>query len=411
MEKFKMILTFNRRVITKLPHPKHDKVIEPLTRWEPISMTSGLPVIWKKSKGHSVWDIFGNKFIDFTSTIFVTNAGHGAIAKAVKKQADQLIHSYTYPNLPRINLIKKLHYLFTFMNDPKIYLASAGSEVTDWATKVMRHHGSKKKRNIIISFEGSFHGKVGDAAKLSEQELRLSLPESDEDWFEHKKQIDAVVKKCCGIMIESYQGWNAKFFPLRYMEKLLKYCKAHKILICFDEIQGGFYRTRFRFAFYHYTVYSTLHYIVPDLICLGKALGGGFPISALVARGDLFDGIEGMTSTHSANPLACAAALASLEKLDYIEDLSDKEDILEHKLRELQKQLKFQLNGHGFLWGLIFKNKKIADKICYECMRNGLLVVRTGRESIKIGPPLTISKGALKEGLCVLENAIKKILI
>ena len=408
-----MILTLNRRIITKLPHTRYEEIIAPLTRYEPTSMISGLPVIWKKASGHSVWDIFGNKYIDFTSTIFVTNAGHGAVAKAIQRQAKDLIHSYTFPNLPRINLIKELRDWFGLMPNPKIYLASAGSEVTDWAIKLMRHHGKKRNKDIIISFEGSFHGKVGDAAKLSDQELRLPLPESDEDWVKHKKQIEKVVKRCCGIMIESYQGWNAKFFPLEYMQNLLKFCKKYGILICFDEIQGGFYRTGMRFAFYHYLDFvQSVPFFCPDLICAGKALGGGFPISALVAREDLFKGIEGMSSTHSATPLACAAALESLKILNNLTGLDEKIDFMKEFLVKLSTKTfgNMTFNGNGFLWGLIFKNKKIADAVCYECMRNGLLVVRTGRESVKIGPPLTISKGALKEGLCVLEKAINKII-
>ena len=403
-----MILTWNRKVVTELPHPKTEERIEILKQCEPESMSAGLPVIWDKAKGHSVWDVFGNKFIDFTSTIFVTNSGHGAIANAIKKQADKLIHCYSYPNEPRIQLIERLRRFFP--NNYKFYLASAGSEVTDWATKLMRHYGStfKHKRNVIISYTGSFHGKVGDAAKLEGQELRLNLPKSSKDWSVHKKLIDRVKHHCCGIMIESYQGWSAEFMPIKYVQWLVTYCKKNKILVCFDEIQGGFWRTGNCFAYEHYE--SFFSSIQPDLICLGKALGGGMPISALAGRKDLFN-VEHMSSTHSANPLCCAGAVEALNILsNSCSDINftKKISILHKKIKHISDKFNIKVNGHGFLYGLIFKSKEIADEICYECMRNGLLVVRTGRESIKIGPPLTITKGALEEGLCVLEQAIKK---
>ena len=399
-----MIYTKNRTVKTKLPHNKTESYLQILRQYEPDGMVSSLPVIWKKAKGYSVWDIFGNKFIDFTSTIFVTNSGHGGISNAIKNQADELIHCYNYPNLPRIQLIKKLKKLLPHFCE-KIYLASTGSEVTDWATKLMRHYGKKSNRNIIISYIGSFHGKVGDAAKLENQELRLPLPESDEDWELHKKLIKKVVKKCCGIMIESYQGWNARFLPEKYIQNLVDFCKEHDIIVCFDEIQGGFYRTGTKFAYNHYQVQ-------PDLICLGKALGGGVPISALCGRAKLFTGVEGMSSTHSANPLCCAGAHAALEILEELNknEFYLKQLLLIKYLDRLSNHYKITIHGRGFLYGLIFENKEIADQICYDCMQNGLLVVRTGKESIKIGPPLTISESALLEGLRVLENSIKKIL-
>ena len=148
-----MIWTWHRRILNKLPNPKTIEKIKSLSEYEPRSMGTSLPIIWKKAKGHSVWDYFGNKFIDFSSTIFVTNTGHGAIAKAIKKQADNLIHCYTYANEPRIELIARLNfmlfmYFYPYLSNKKesikIYLASAGSEVTDWAIKLMRN--SNKKR-------------------------------------------------------------------------------------------------------------------------------------------------------------------------------------------------------------------------------------------------------------------------
>jgi len=404
-----MIRTSHRLIKTVMPHPKAIKALEYLKTIEPPNMQNYLPVLWKRARDASVWDEFGNKFIDFTSAIFVTNSGHGRIAGNLIKQAQELIHCYTFPSEVRVRFLKILsQFLPTFCD--KIYLASAGSEVTSWALKCMR--SIDPNRQIIISFTGAFHGKTGDIAKLETEEIKLPEPISVEDWENHIELIEPYKDKICGVIIESYQGWSGKFLPEEYVQKLVTYCHQNNIAVCFDEIQAGFYRTGKRFAYEWYNVN-------PDLLCLGKALGGGYPLSALVGRAKYFN-VAGMSSTHSATPLACAVGygiICSYDKTN-LTLLTDKSTFLNEYLRELQAEYPDMIeavNSRGLLAGVIFKDfskglaKEIADEVCWKCMQNGLLLVHTGKRSVKIGPPLNINKYALVEGLEVLEKVIREV--
>jgi 4-aminobutyrate aminotransferase-like enzyme len=220
-------------------------------------------------------------------------------------------------------------------------------------------------------------------------------------------------KDICGVMIETFQGWGAVYYPKKYMKLLYKICKKNKILITFDEMQSGFARTGYKFGYEYYG-------IKPDLICCGKGMGGGIPISAVIGKKKIMDlpEIGNMSSTHSANPLACYAGLAVLEEIDkknLLESTKDKEKILFRTLNQIKDKFPEKIlyvQGKGLIAALIFNLnfkddvKKNLKSIVEKCLKNGLLIVYTGRESIKIGPPLTISISALVEGINVLDQAI-----
>jgi 4-aminobutyrate aminotransferase-like enzyme len=217
-----------------------------------------------------------------------------------------------------------------------------------------------------------------------------------------------------GFIVESYLGWGAIFYPVEYIKALADLAKEHDCLIIFDEIQGGFGRTGKLFVYQHYDV-------EPDLLCLGKALSGGLPLSAVIGSQKIMDLPEfgSMSSTHSANPLCCAAGLANLEALksgNLIAESVRKGRVLHQRLSELKKKYADRISyvfGKGLLAGVLFKDPKIsepdgffASQVCEKAMQKGLLLVHTGRESIKIGPPLTIPDEALEEGLDVFDEAI-----
>jgi 4-aminobutyrate aminotransferase-like enzyme len=217
-----------------------------------------------------------------------------------------------------------------------------------------------------------------------------------------------------GFIIESYLGWGAIFYPVEYIKALSDFAKEHNCIVTFDEIQGGFGRTGKLFVYQHYNV-------EPDLLCLGKALSGSLPLSAVVGSQKIMDLPEfgSMSSTHSANPLCCAAGLANLEAIEsgnLIEESARKGEILHRKLNILKEKYHDRIAyvfGKGLLAGIIFKHPKTGEpdelfpsRVCEKAMQKGLLLVHTGRESIKIGPPLTIPDDALMEGLDVLDEAI-----
>ena len=437
------VSTKYRRIVTKLPVPATAAVFKKLEKFESRSMHGQLPVVWDKAVDFQVFDKYGNRWIDFTSTIFVANSGHSnsRVIKGVSNQLRQkLIHTYTFPSQVRADFLQKLIRI-TPRSCQKAFLLSSGTEATECALKLMRMHGrSKKKSKLgVISFLGGMHGRTMGAEFLKgDQKTSCWIGHNDPyiyhlkfpypwiksgrtNWSKQFMQDISNLKRkglksgdICGFMIESYIGWGAVLFPPEYIRTLVDYARKNGILVCFDEIQGGLGRTGKLFAFEHYRVQ-------PDLLCLGKALSGGLPLSAVVGRRDIMDlpEVGSMSSTHSANPLCAAAGLANLEEIEsknLIKESARKGIILHQRLAEIKAKFPkriFWICGKGLIAGIIIKGPKtnrpdsiFASRVCERAMRKGLLLVHTGREAIKIGPPLTIPDAALLEGINVLEQSI-----
>jgi 4-aminobutyrate aminotransferase-like enzyme len=221
-----------------------------------------------------------------------------------------------------------------------------------------------------------------------------------------------------GFMLETFQGWGAVFYPKGYVQEIRRICSENDILLCFDEMQSGFGRTGKNFGYEHYEVEA-------DLICCGKGMGGGLPLSGVIGSGIVMDlpEVGNMSSTHSGNPMLCAVGTAVLEELDSRKLVSESErlgNILHSKLSQLMEKnpkLISGIQGRGMIAAILFTdpesglpNPEFVSQVAEKCMQMGLLVVHTGRESIKIGPPLTISESALLEGIEVLNEAINESL-
>ena len=434
-----MIKTKNRIIKTTIPAPGTNKIIKSLKKNESRSMQGQLPIVWTKAEGHSLFDIKGNKFIDFTSTIFVTNVGHSNknLIKNLKKSLDKkLLHSYAYFNKSREKYLNKL-VKFAGSNFEKAFLMSAGTEATEAALKLMRLYGIKKnKRKLgIICFDGNWHGRTMGAQMMSGNKKQKEWIGYEDKNIHHinfpypwelknispknflhqslkklKKKID-LKKDICGFMLETFQGWGAIFYPKEFVKEISKLCKKNKILLTFDEMQAGFGRTGKKFGYEHYDV-------KPDLICCGKGMGGGIAVSGVIGKKSIMDlpSVGEMSSTNSANPLACVAGISVIDEINnkkILKKVNENGKVLKEGLDEIMKNnscVKYVM-GKGMIYALIF-DKEINDvggklrKVCFKAMQNGLMVVCTGRESIKIGPPLTITKAAIKEGLYVLGKEI-----
>jgi len=417
-----------RTIRTNIPAPGSLSILKDLEKYESRSMHGQLPIVWDRAEDFQVFDKWGNCWIDFTSTIFVANTGHSnpEIIKALKKQLDQkLIHTYTFPHEIRARFLKKLIEV-TPAYLTKAFLLSSGTEATECAVKLMRMYGQtiSLQKLGIISFKGNMHGRTMAAEMLKGDPVssswigykdpnihHLPFPYSNKSSFSMDvERLDLNINTICGFMIESYQGWNAMFYPQSYIRDLCDFAGRHNILVTFDDIQGGFGRTGKLFAYQHYDV-------EPDLVCLGKGLGGGLPLSAVLGREEIMNlpKTGSMSSTHSANPLCCAAALANLKELyrkNLIEESARKGKILHSYLAKLKKKHHSYIShvyGKGLLAAVVVKNATVASRICKKAMENGLLLVHTGRESIKIGPPLTIPDDALLEGLDVLNKSIAEV--
>ena len=435
----KIIKTKNISISTKIPAPGTNKIIKKLNKVESRSMHGQLPIIWSKAKNFNVYDIAGNKFIDFTSTIFVANTGHSnnRIKKYISRSLNaNLIHTYAYINKVRAEYLAKL-IKFCGKGFEKAFLMSAGTEATEVEFKLMRMHGQKKKKRRlgIVCFEGNWHGRTMASQMMSGNDKQkewigyhdrdihhIAFPypwliknQNEEEFLE--KSIRKLIKKIdfkkdvCGMMLETFQGWGAIFYPKKYIQLINKICKKNDILICFDEMQAGFGRTGKNFGFQHYDV-------IPDLICCGKGMGGGVALSGVIGKKKIMDlpEVGNMSSTNSANPIACNAGLAVIEEITE-KRLTDKARIKGEFLHKnlLKIAYKFpkliNIYGKGLIAAIVFNkdykniNRKLK-KLVELCIKDGLLLVYTGRESVKIGPPLTITKSALNEGIEILNKNI-----
>jgi 4-aminobutyrate aminotransferase-like enzyme len=442
-KKVALVSTEHRSIATDIPCPGTKEVLERLDTYESRSMHGQIPIVWDSAVDFNVFDLKGNKFIDFTSAIFFANVGHSntKVSAAIKNMLEKpILGCYAYGSEVRAKYLQKL-VEFCGPGFDKAFLMSAGTEATEAAFKLMRMNGQakKKERLGIISLENNWHGRTMGAQMLSgnlkqkewmgfeDKDIHhLSFPypsvlngESGESFF--FKTIDSLKisginpeKDICGMILETFQGWGAIFYPKDYVKAAEIFCKDNNIVLTFDEMQAGFARTGKAFGYQHYNV-------VPDLICCGKGMGNGYPLSGVIGRGDIMDlpEVGNMSSTHSANPMACAVGLAVLEEIEsrnLIAEANRKGKILNDKLNQLKEISNGRIShilGEGLISAILFQDSLtgepdglIASKVAEECYEKGLLVVHTGRESIKIGPPLTISDEALLEAIDVLSEAV-----
>jgi 4-aminobutyrate aminotransferase-like enzyme len=222
-------------------------------------------------------------------------------------------------------------------------------------------------------------------------------------------------KDLCGFMLETFQGWGAVFYPKAFIQALFEFAKKHNILVAFDEMQAGFGRTGKLFGYEHYEV-------EPDILCCGKGASSGLPLAIVLGSKEVMDlpDVGSMSSTHSANPLVCVAGhqnLIAMLEGGLINNSENLGDIFYQRLNEIKDKYPNHLKyvfGKGLLAALIFIDKNnnplndLCDTISEKAFQKGLLVVHTGRESIKLAPPLSITKEAMLEGVEVIEQCIKE---
>lgn len=440
------VSTKYRLVKNEIPCIGTKEILDSLDKYESRSMHGQIPIIWDSAKDFNIFDIKGNKFIDFTSAIFFSNVGHSNanVTAAIHNMLDKpILGCYAYGNEVRSRYLKKL-VEFCGPGFEKAFLLSAGTETTEAALKLMRMSGQlKNKRRLgIISLENNWHGRTMGAQMMSgnlkqkewigyhDKDIHhLSFPypwalknDTGETFF--KKSVDALIQTginpkhdLCGMILETFQGWGAVFYPKDFVKAAERFCKDNDIVLTFDEMQAGFARTGKAFGFQHYDV-------APDIICCGKGMGNGYPLSGVIGKGDIMDlpEVGNMSSTHSANPMACAVGLAVIEEIEsgnLIEESNRKGKILKDNLNKLKDDSNGRIShvlGEGLISAILFKDPEtgkadglIASKIAERCYEKGLLVVHTGRESIKLGPPLTITDEALLEGINVIIESFNEV--
>lgn len=435
-----------RRIVTKFPVPESLPVLQTLQKYELRAMGGQPPVVWDRAEGFQVYDAWGNMWLDWSSGVLITNAGHGRreIADAIAEQAQRhLLTTYCFPSEIRATLCERLVEL---MPEPlkKIFLLTTGSETVEFAIKAARMYGRMKdgpSKNVIVSYEKSFHGRTlgsqqaGGIPALKDWIGNLDpgfvqAPFPDGFWttdtsfelFEKTLGEHGVAPRhVSAVILETYQGGTAAFAPVEYIRQLRDWCDRHDVLLVFDEVQAAFGRCGKLWGFEHYGV-------VPDMTTWGKGISSSLPISAIVGRPDVMDlSVPGSaSSTHTGNPVCCAAALANLDLIlgeNLVENAARTGEVLHERLLEIQRRFPRHVGavlGKGLVAGMICvdpgapakPNGAFAREVVWRCVEKGLLMfapVGYMGSTIKICPPLTITEEAVLEGCGVLEETIDEV--
>jgi len=441
------IKTKYRTIQTALPVPQSLVIFEELRRSEPRSMSGQPPVLWHKAEGFIVSDRWGNRWIDWSSGVLITNAGHGQrdIARAVRKLLDRpLLATYVFPHADRATLVRMLREISPDPENYLVFLLSTGSEATENCIKLSKTYALQKygpSRKYVVTFRNAFHGRTMGAQLAGGIErqktwmvdrdrtfIQVPFPDGYKNtdtsfdlFLRSLAEQNVKPQQIAGVMSETYQGVGPDFFPVAYAQQLERFCREYDIVLTMDEVQAGFGRTGKMFGFEHYG-------IKPDLIACGKGITSSLPLSAVIGRRDIMDlyAPGSMTSTHSGSPLAVAAAVANLKVIQR-KKLAERAARLGAwfvpELERIQRKYPQRLGccwGKGLVAGIqVVKpgtkepDPAVATAINVACYQKGLLMfapVGVAGECLKIAPPLTIAEDALRESLAVFEEAVDEVM-
>ncbi|OYU54258.1 MAG: aspartate aminotransferase family protein [Chitinophagaceae bacterium BSSC1] len=373
-----------------------------------VAQTSDQPIGIEmvKAAGVYLWDTAGKRYLDLISGFSVCNIGHShtKVVKAVQDQAAEYMHLIVYGEFieqPQVAYAKMLTDLLPpSLNS--VYFTNSGAEATEGAMKLAKRVTGRTK---IIAFKNAYHGSTQGALSVMGDEYwrnayRPLLPDILHEDFNSPLAIDAIDAKTACVMVETVQAESGIKKPdLLWIQAIAEKCKAVGALLILDEIQAGFGRTGSLWAFEQYR-------IVPDILLLGKALGGGMPLGAFIADKALMhtlthDPVLGHITTFGGHPVSCAAGKAALEVLlegKWIEAAFEKEAFLKKNLVHPAIQ---QINTAGLWMSLQFSTPELNQQIVHQCVKNGLITdwFLFAPDRLRIAPPLITSMEEL-ESIC-----------
>jgi predicted acetylornithine/succinylornithine family transaminase len=372
------------------------------------------PYAFVKGEGCNLIDAEGKRYIDFTSGISVVNLGHchGEITKVICEQAAKLIHtSNLFLNNEQEALAERLSEL---TNDGYVFFCNSGAEANEAAIKLVRSYGNKKYEGLrykIVTMENSFHGRTFATLSATGQkkvkegfepvaDFFIHVPFNDFDAFHEVTQQNDVI----AVMLELIQGEGGVIEANRaYIDRLTSYCKASGIIIICDEIQTGMGRTGEFICSKHYG-------IKPDVITMAKALANGLPIGAMIANQNLSaflpKGSHG--STFGGNHLICKVAKSVVDIIcerEFLDGVMQKGIYLKKSLHAIL-QNKGIVRGKGLMIGIYF-NDINSKEFVNRAMENGLLLIPSANNSIRVYPPLVISKEEIDKALKIFDKIVR----
>jgi len=374
-------------------------------------------VNFEKGIGCKLYDAVGHEYMDFVSGVAVNCLGHchPVIIDALAKQSSQLMHvSNYYWNTTQALLSEKL---IDNCDHSKVFFCNSGTESVESALKIARKYGKLKDgsdKNVFIYMDNSFHGRTMGALSVTGQEkyqvdfrplIEGTRKVIFNDIEDLKKNFDGNV---CGIIIEPIQGEGGiNIANSEFLEEARNLCDKYDALLIFDEVQCGMGRLGSLFAYKKFSV-------IPDVICIAKALGGGFPIGATItnekASTAFVPGDHGCT--FGGNPLGCAVGVAVLTELiegGVIDKIEEKSMYIKDQLLKLKVKYGIidEIKGMGLLIGISLKID--AKKFSKSCFNKRLLVVTAGENVVRLLPPLNVSKKNIDEFLDILEVVLSEI--
>lgn len=373
-----------------------------------------LSVVIAKGKGSKVWDSDGKEYLDLFPGWGVSAIGynHPKVVKAIKDQVEKLIHM---PNNFYNELQGELAKVISQRSfQGKCFFCNSGAEAVEAAMKLARKYGSAQGKTEIITMLSSFHGRTFGAMTATGQpkyqkEFMPIVPGVKHVPFGDFDAVEAAVTdKTCAILIEPIQGEGGiNIAAKEYFRKLRKLCSEKDIVLIFDEVQTGCGRTGRHFAFQHLE-------IEPDVMTLAKALGGGFPIGAIIAGPPFSDVLQpgNHASTFGGSPLACAASLAvfqAIDEDDLLKNTSEMGDYLMKRLIDLKQKFPFikEVRGLGLMVGM--EVEKNGPEIVKKCLDRGLIINCTAGSVVRFLPSMAVTKEELDQGLAIIENVINKL--
>ncbi|GAB1420140.1 acetyl ornithine aminotransferase family protein [Anaerolineales bacterium] len=393
-------------------------------------------------RGAEVWDVDGNRYIDFAAGIAVLATGfsHPKVVEAVKNQVEKYMHigGTDFFSPQPVLLAEKLQQIIPIHHadgpqDKLVYFGNSGTEAVEAALKLARYGG----RDQLIAFYGAFHGRSMGSLSLtaSKNKQRSGYPYipggvthvpypalDDPDAIDAIKFIKKYVFKkvnpldVAGIIVEPIQGEGGYRLPeSSFLPRLRDLCDEYGILLISDEIQAGMGRTGRWCAMENWDV-------KPDIVCLAKGLGSGMPIGAIVAHRNIMGLWSPGThaSTFGGNPVSCVAATATIDVIESENLLESVQNLGQYTIDRLQKFMNnhpsvSRVGGTGFMVGIDFAAKdgspipSFRDAIVDECYKHGLLTLGCGESGIRFAPPLVLNKELLDEGLDIFERSISSM--
>ncbi len=348
--------------------------------------------------------------------VSAVSVGHAnsRVRRAVNRQMRKHSHVMVYGEFaqkPAVELCKELVALLPHPLDT-VYLTNSGTEAIEGALKLAkRTTGRSELIGAIDSYHGSTHGALSLLGREQQKKAyRPLLPDTKFIHFNREEDLEKITTRTAAVILETIQGGAGFILPKNdYLSKVKKRCDSVGALLILDEIQPGFGRTGRFFGFEHYNV-------IPDIVVMGKGMGGGLPVGAFCASKNLMTLIEdqpklGHITTFGGNPLIAAACLATLREIrdsQLMHEIKEKEALFREELKHPKIKA---IHGTGLMLAPIFKDADTANQVVLKCIDQGLLLfwLLWEKRAIRISPPLTIRKKEIKEGCAILRRVLDEL--